>query len=206
MKNSGFKKKEYGEYKPMKRTPLKKVSENKVSYYKNRKRKEKLGLPSWIKAIPESTAHGSGTYERRLWKLTSDFVRIRDWNLFDKKCVATGEYIEHWSQGQAGHYRAYSICNNMFKFDPRNIHMQKAKSNMLSSMSDGKRFGDELDRRYGIGFVDKLEKENLEHKGKYYSKEDVINQIKDLINLFEHCIEQPEYVVRSRELLSIDNC
>lgn len=65
-------------------------------------RGSKLASKAWIKAIPPSTSHGTGTLQKRLWRLVSDFVRIRDWYKYGT-CVATGVKIENWRSGDAGH-------------------------------------------------------------------------------------------------------
>src|SRR6185503_4390177 len=44
------------------------------------------GTPAWVKAIPMGK-HGSGHLQKRLWRLKSDFVRIRDW-------IAFGTFID----------------------------------------------------------------------------------------------------------------
>lgn len=175
-----------------------------LSPYKKRKRNEILGLDKFLKAIPESQAHGSGTHEKRLWRLLSDYIRIRDWYKYNGKCVATGIWIPSWNLGQAGHYISYTSCNNMFKFDEKNIHMQKASSNMMGSMSDGKRFGDELERRYGAGTCDFLHSLNEDEKDLFYAKEDVVEKIKRLLKDFQELEEIPDYVRRAYSLL-VDN-
>ena len=168
--------------------------------YKKRLKKIKNELPKWLKAIPESLSHGSGTLQKRLWRLTSDFVRIRDTYLYNGKCVATGRFYGEWQNANAGHFFSYSICENMFKFDVRNIHAQSAMSNKLSSMSDGNAFGDELDKRYGKGYCEFLEKENLRHKDLMISDELVIDEIKKRLHDFIELEEMPEYVKRAIEL------
>lgn len=178
---------------------------NKVlSPYKKRLKKIKAELPKWLKAIPESTAHGSGTYEKRLWKITSDFVRIRDWYTYNQNSV-DGKWLESWQQGQAGHYISYSICKNMFKFNINNIHLQSANSNQLSSASDGHKYGKELEKRYGKGFVEGLHSENIKHAEITYTDKDVEKSIIELLKDFERLEERPEYVRRSLELYNIQD-
>lgn len=168
--------------------------------YKKRLKKIKAELPKWLKAIPESASHGSGTYEQRLWRLTSDFVRIRDWYKYNKRTV-DGKWLENWDEGQAGHYISYSKCKNLFKFDPINIHMQSAKSNMLSSASDGYIFGEELKRRYGQKILEKINKENLAHADQFYTDKNVEELIKLRLKEFKTLEEIPMYVIRASELL-----
>ena len=160
------------------------------------------GLPAWLKAIPESNSHGSGTLQKRLWKITSDYVRITDWYQFKGKCVATGQHIESWQASNAGHFLSYVGCYNMFKFDRRNIHMQQAKSNLLGDHMDGKKFGDTLEIRYGKDICAILEAENRRHKDIMINGEVIIDEIKKLLEDFQHTEERPEYVKRSYKLLN----
>ena len=96
----------------------------------------KLKDEKWIKAIPQSQNHGSGILQKKLWRLVSDYCRIRDWYAYEGKCVATGAKIGHWRLGQAGHFRPYSTCRGMFKFDERNIFLQSPRSNSWGGYDD----------------------------------------------------------------------
>ena len=96
----------------------------------------KASQTKWIKAVPQSPSHGSGTLQKRLWRLTSDFTRIRDWYKYNGRCVATGKRIERWQDGDAGHFRPYSICRGIFKFDERNIFLQSKRSNGFGEYDD----------------------------------------------------------------------
>lgn len=150
-------------------------------------------VPKWVKSIPKSTAHGSGELQQRLWRVCSDYVRLRDWYQYHGRCVATGEYIPTWQQGNAGHYYSYSICNSMFKFDIWNIHLQSATSNAWGGQSIGHAFGEELKRRYGDDFLEELRKENQSWIGKKVDNELVINEILDILDLMKSLPEKPEY-------------
>lgn len=155
-------------------------------------------IPKWIKAIPESQAHGSGTLQKRLWKLVSDFVRIRDWHKH-KTCVATGKYISRWQDGQAGHFKAYSSCNGMFKFDERNIYMQSAQSNSWGGYEDWIKYETELLRRNGYGLPE-ITEWNLEHKGEKPTDSKVIEKMEDILEKMKALNEQPDYYKRVMSL------
>lgn len=183
---------------------LKKVDLSLLTTYQKRLKKIKAEVPKWLKAIPESSAHGSGTYEKRLWRITSDYVRIRD--AYKWKYTVDGKYILNWRETHAGHYISYTLCNNLFKFHPMNIHAQGAKSNLLSSAHEGKMYADELVRRYGKGYLKKIDKENQSNKLYYYSSkgvhdDDVITMIKDRLDDFKELEEMPDYVKRAISLL-----
>lgn len=117
------------------------------------------GLPAWLKAIPEGV-HGSGTEQKRLWRLTSDYVRIRDFQKYGK-CIATDQILNDWNDGQAGHYRSYSECNGIFKFNPLNIHLQTANSNGWPTSKTWETFARNLKERYGSAYIYDLDAINF---------------------------------------------
>lgn len=146
----------------------------------------------WIDAIPASQSHGSGILQKKLWRLVSDYVRIRDWYKFQGECVATGKYIQEWKEGQAGHFISYSTCNGIFKFDVDNIHMQSAQSNSWGGREDWKKYEDTLSARYGPGHVPLLELKNRD-TGPKFSVKDTETLMKDLLTRMADLPEQPEY-------------
>lgn len=160
-------------------------------------------LPAWIRAIPESQSHGSGTLQKRLWRVTSDFVRIRDWYRFSGHCVATGAYIPHWSQGDAGHWKSYSVCNGLFKFETLNIHLQSKSSNGWGGQEVGHNFAEELKRRWGPDILDVINDANKSHASKLkFTTEEVLARIQLTLEGMEILQEQPDYYARVVHLLS----
>lgn len=197
MKNTGFKKKPR---KALKRTPFKAktaLRPKKRATGKNTPKKGK-SIPNWIRAIPESQAHGSGTYQKRLWKIVSDYVRIRDWYEY-KVCAATGARIEHWSYGQAGHLKPYSKCNALFKFDVRNIHMQSSSSNKWGNWETFKEY-ETVVRNRGYDF-DAFVKENEQARGASLRDGEVIEHIKKMLIRMEQLPEKPAYFERVVSLM-----
>lgn len=160
-----------------------------------------MKTPKWVSAIPQAPGHGSGILQKKLWRLCSDAVRIRDWHQY-KKCVATGDYIAEWRDSDAGHWRPYSTCNGLFKFDIWNIHMQSKKSNAWGGMKDGYYFGEELKRRYGETFLDELEQENRNHTSEKLSTELIIQEMTDILDFMSTLPEQPDYYARVMKLLN----
>jgi len=190
----------------MRKTILTKVSTN-PSNVKARKRKKlstrakNLKLPLWVQAIPESQAHGSGTLQKRLWRITSDIVRIRDWYHFEGKCIATGKKLASWKDGQAGHFIRYEKCNGMFKFCPANIHLQSPSSNGWGDMDDWDAYEKELQHRHGLTRQELKEMNNREHATQIKTQ-DVLNQIRTLLEFFKTLPEQPDYWEKSYNLLT----
>ena len=165
------------------------------------KKKLTISKESWIKSIPENKSHGSGSLEQRLWRLVSDYVRIRDWYKY-KSCVATGIYIPHWKEGQAGHYKSYNACDGMFKFHPMNIHLQSASSNAWGDQEVGHNFGEELKRRYGQDYLKKIKEENRKHISEKRDKQNVIKAMLNILSLMKELPEKPEYYDRVMQKLS----
>lgn len=186
----------------MKRTPLRRKSLKprvKALGLKDSPVRLKMGDRAWIKAIPYSkTNHGAGVLQKRLWTLTSHFVRIGDWHKY-KVCVATGKKIEHWSDGQAGHFRPYSTCRGIFKFDTRNIFLQSASSNGWGGYDDWIAFENEVIRRTGMDRK-AIDKANLEHELKLNDSM-VIEKMKEMLEAIKYLPEQPAYFERAYRLL-----
>jgi hypothetical protein len=162
------------------------------------KPRKAVKLSSWLKAIPESQAHGSGTYQKRLWKVTSDYVRLRDWHKYGV-CVATGTKIERWQDGQAGHLKPYSNCNALFKFDVRNIHLQSASSNKWGNRDTWIDY-EKVVRNRGYN-IDAFERENMKATGASLRNSEVEERIKIVLHLMKKLPEQPEYFQRVMSLL-----
>lgn len=146
----------------------------------------------WITSIPKGS-HGSGDLQKRLWKLVSDYVRIRDWYKYKGQCVATGIYIHHWKDGDAGHFIGWKTCNQIFKFDERNIHLQSPMSNRLGYADVGHNFGERLKQRYGENILQTLQQDNLKYQGKTFTVSEIKDKMKHIIVLMGDLEEQPEY-------------
>lgn len=149
----------------------------------------------YYKKIPHKYRY-SGVKDKS-WSLLSDYVRCRDYILFDGKCVATGRKIEHWRMGDPGHYK--SMANNGVEsgFDPMNIHLQSKSSNGWGGAADGHAFGIELDRRYGSGTAEKLrQKRPMGKDDEWYHLrkiEDIYAKFKDLEKEYPD-FDYPEYL------------
>ena len=207
LKRSGFRQQSPEEKIAKARAKQAKASLNRKPKKKPAKRKNKpiktisTPVPKWVKSIPESSAHGSGTYQKRLWKLTSDYVRIRDFYKYGC-CVATQERFDEWKSPnvQAGHLKNYSTCNGLYKFDVRNIHAQSSRSNRFPTYDDHINFRKEVERR-GYDW-DLFEKENNANNGCRLYDSEVIEQMKVVLNMMKDLPEQPEYYERAVMLLN----
>ena len=213
MKKSGFKPKTLEEVKKKQAQKLASLKEKAAKRVKvpkgNKKRLERKNkptktistpIPKWIQAIPENKSHGSGTYQKRLWKLTSDYVRIRDFYKYGR-CVATGEHFSEWKGAnvQAGHLKNYATCNGLYKFDVRNIHAQSSRSNRFPTYDDHINFRKEVARR-GYDW-DLFEKESNANNGARIYDSEVIEQIEKVLISMKDLPEQPDYYERAINLL-----
>lgn len=156
------------------------------------------GLPAWLKAIPEG-AHGSGTEQKRLWRLTSDYCRIRDWHTWDGRCIATGKKLDHWNDGQGGHFKSWQKCNGMYKFCTDNIFLQSAYSNSFGDKDDWKAFEKEIARRHGFNRLYGIEDDNKSCPLKI-TKEMVIDMIETRLKDIGTLESKPPYYERVMKL------
>ncbi len=184
----------------IRKTPLRASPLSKDLQGKNLGETKALKLP-WVRCIPfNSKSHGLGTLEKKLWTLVSHYTRIRDAELFQSKCVATGRYLD-WKSGAAGHFISYVKCNGMFKFFVTNIHLQSMQSNSYGRREDWNYYEAELERRYGPGVIQALEVKNRDSYPKY-SSQDVLDYMKFVIGLMGELKEQPQYYQRVISLLN----
>lgn len=88
-----------------------------------------------------------------LWKVFSEYIRIRDADENGYIRCATSGRMVHWKEADAGHFISRRHLST--KFDERNVHAQSRHDNRFQS---GKQyeFGLFIDKKYGKGTVDKL--------------------------------------------------
>lgn len=194
----------------MKRTPLRRKTPLKAkkgfkrpTATKKRSASKNKALEAWIKAIPENKSHGAGTYQKRLWRLVADYVKIRDFHKYGY-CAATGKKFESWqgSAVHAGHLKPYSNCNALFKFDARNIHAQDGYSNKYGNYDDFRNFEAEVKRR-GYDW-DLFEYENNQAIGTPLRDKEVEIQMLVILGKIKELPEQPDYFERVKMLLERD--
>lgn len=148
--------------------------------------------PVWFMAIPTGS-HGSNPIQKRLWKLTSDYVRILETEKYGV-CASCGKNIGNWQDGDCGHYKAWSVCNNYFKYDQMNLAFQCNNCNRLSDGNVGHNFAETLMRRYGADHLENIEKRNAELHGGKLDDVKLIVIAEDIINHFKYyTIQKPDY-------------
>lgn len=159
--------------------------------------------PKWIGSIPQGT-HGSGKVQKKLWKLTSDYVRIRDFYAYGK-CISCGKSAKEWHGLQAGHYRAWSVCRGYSKWDTVNIFGQCNQCNTAyDGNSVGKRFAEAIVERHGKKRLEQLE--NFTNRPLEKLEDHIIvEMIKDIIILMKDLPEQPDYWKKTYEQMQLHN-
>lgn len=188
MKKTPFKRKLT---KPMKRTPLKKVSPNKVK--KKRTPVYKWVDPSWIKSVPQGS-HGSTSIQKKLWKVVSDFVRIKDFYLNGTMCPGCLQNkFGTWKDGQAGHWKAWASCNSYAKYEIRNLLMICSNCNRNEDGMIGHRIGEKLKQLYGDDNPEFIRLNDIENRGKKLDDIILVDIMKMIILSMSKLPEQPEY-------------
>lgn len=191
----------------MKRTPLKRKSTKKVSKKTKEKWADILEANQWYTVIPDGS-HGSNPIEKKLWRLVTDYVRIRDFEKYGN-CISCGKVFTTWDEAQGGHYRPFTKCKGYTKFDYRNVFAQCAYCN--SRMNEDKFEGGRI---FAHNIVNRFNKKHLDlinefTTPKYDSKREyptLLNMMSDLIHLiYNHSIKPPYWhKLKSYPQLNID--
>lgn len=154
----------------------------------------------FIKKIPDGS-HGHGKYQKRLWRVTSDTVRIRDWYKHKGICIACGRYISNWKYLQAGHYKSWACCKGFSKWDQKNIFGECGICNTgFNGNETGAKFKEGIIKRYGkkrMDYIDMLSKYPSEKMDDFKCClliKEVLKEMKDLP-------DQPEYWYSCQEWL-----
>jgi hypothetical protein len=140
---------------------------------------------SWLTKIPMGS-HGSNPTQKRFWKVTSDFVRIRDSKL---GCIVCGRITDL----QAGHYKSWASCRGFSKWDMKNIFGECAYCNTgFNGNEVGAKFKENIIKRHGQERMDYIE--NLSSYPSEKMDDYIITQkIKAVIEQMALLPEQPEY-------------
>ena len=103
-------------------------------------------------------------YKKKLWELTSQYVRRRDHREFQagegksmaedlSKCVTCGN-IKPWKELQAGHFVARAQGNATY-FDLRNINSQCYRCN-INLGGNGAEYYPFMEKKHGKAVIDEL--------------------------------------------------
>lgn len=175
----------------MKRTPLRKVSPNKVK--KSKTSIYKWKPPTWLGSIPQGS-HGSTSIQKKAWKVTSDYVRIKDFITFGGVCPGCNQFkFTTWKDGQACHWKSWGASNSYSKYDMRNILLGCSNCNHNEDGMIGFNFGSELMARYGIDNPEYIEQINNENRGKKMEDIILVGMIELIIDKMKDLPEKPDY-------------
>lgn len=178
--------------KALKRSKIPLDSSKKKNVVKRTKKvKEHWKPPAWFMVIPPGS-HGSNPIQKRLWKLTSDFVRIRDWETWGT-CVSSGKRIEHWKDGDCGHWKPWAVCNAYFKFHTINLSLQGKNDNRGNGGEVGYKFAEEMKRRYGDNILEVIEEENQAHQGQKFDNVKLVMMAHSLVVAMSKLSDKPDY-------------
>lgn len=133
----------------------------------------------------------------KAWDILSDYVRLRDWLRYGA-CVSSGKRMEHWRDGDAGHFYSMGGHGAQLGFWEMNVHLQGANENRQGSAHSGAYFKEELIRRYGEKLIEDLER----YKNDSVRADDwfFISRIEDLYEKFKELkkefpdAEFPKYI------------
>lgn len=95
----------------------------------------------------------SRSLEDKLWRVFSEYIRLRDTNdLGYGPCCSCGRML-HWKDGDAGHF--VGRRHKSLKFNERNVHLQCRSCNRFNA-GEQYVYGKFLDRKYGPGTAEML--------------------------------------------------
>ncbi|MCP3683909.1 MAG: recombinase [bacterium] len=107
-----------------------------------------------IKALKKRKKPKISTLDKKLWRLFSKFIRLRDRFQGDYcKCISCGS-IKHWKDMHAGHFIGRRHLGT--KYDPKNVHAQCCSCNTFGEGEQFK-YGQNLIKKYGEGIINELE-------------------------------------------------
>lgn len=166
----------------------------------------KIEKVKWLKSIPESQSHGTGTFQKRLWKVISDYIRIRDFYKY-KSCISCGKMVLDWrdTDWQAGHYHPYSVCKGYSKFAIDNVFGQCSYCNRgFNGAPAGAMFKDMIIARYGEEHLKKIERYKYQPPEKIEDNI-IVEKIKEVLELMKDLPEKPDYYDRVMDKLLEEN-
>lgn len=156
-------------------------------------------LYPWLGKIPQGS-HGSGSIQKKYWKVTSDLVRIRDFHEWKGLCISCTRRSQSWGEFQAGHCKAWGACRGYSKWDTLNIFGQCPFCNQNGDVLTGKYFLETVRIRYGqerIEHIEKLASYPTEKMDDYH----IAGLIKSRLLEMKELPEQPDYYSKVEALL-----
>lgn len=145
-----------------------------------RVKKEPYRVPKWFSKLPAGS-HGSTPSQKKAWKVVSDYVRQRDFAKYGPYCAdQCGQIIWDWKDTDAGHYKAWSVCHGLFKYELKNLLMQSSNCNRRSDGPTGLGLSETLKARYGKDILQWIETENEKYRGKKIEEWELVEMVAKL--------------------------
>ena len=119
------------------------------------------------------------TLKKKLWKLTSEYVRRRDANSEGYVKCCTCSTTKHWKEMQAGHFIPQAQ-GNAVKWDLRNIAPQDYRCN-INLGGNGAEYYPFMIETYGQDIVDELRR--LSHTTVKFTVSDLQQKIDEMTQL-----------------------
>lgn len=119
------------------------------------------------------------TLKKKLWKLTSEYVRRRDADSEGYVKCCTCNATKHWKEMQAGHFIPQAQ-GNAVKWDLRNMHTQDYRCN-INLGGNGAEYYPYMIERYGQEVVDELRR--LSHTTVKFTVSDLQEKIVEMTQL-----------------------
>lgn len=152
--------------------------------------KNKYQAPKWVGCIPQGS-HGSSIIQKKYWKVTSDYVRIHDFQKYGT-CIACG-LPKRFENIQAGHFKSWAACRGYSKWDIMNIFGQCDFCNTgFNGNEVGVKFRNGIINRYGqerMDYIDSLSSYPSEKMEDHV----IVDKIKDVILMMKDLKQQPDY-------------
>lgn len=116
-----------------------------------------------------------GDLKKKLWKLTSDYVRLSESDGYFGQCVTCG-IRKQWRKLQAGHFIPKAQGNAVY-FDLRNVHTQCFRCN-INLGGNGPEYYPYMLTRYGQETIDELRR--LSNTTVKFTQSDYLEMIEDM--------------------------
>lgn len=148
--------------------------------------------PKWFNTIAPGS-HGSNPVQKRLWKLTSDYVRIHEFYTYGNKCVSCNRQFESWKSAQCGHYKTWGASNSYAKYNLQNLAIQCAFCNRDSGANIGYKFAEQLKQRHGDDILERIEIEDQRHRGAKMENIILVQMAEVIVKAIYTLPEKPDY-------------
>ena len=147
-----------------------------------------MEYPPYFKSIKRKYRYKSKNKDKTIaakdkaWAILSDYVRVRDFIKFDRRCISCPKRADKWEDYQGGHYITMGGHGVLTGFHLLNVHSQCPHCNAFGGMEAGGEYKEELIRRYGEFLVPELER--LKHQTTKADEQFFIDKIKEIYELF----------------------